>query len=75
MPRETSISRRPLCSVSCKTSLASYTVIRNQQKVHDLTQMNEGMNKKLEELNQKCEKAEMDYAILKSVDLNAHEEL
>ena len=37
--------------------------------------MNEKMNKKIEELNQKCEKAEMDYAILKSVDLNAREEL
>ena len=48
---------------------------RSQQKIHELTRINEKMHKKIEELNQKCEKAEMDYAILKSVDLNAREEL
>ena len=48
---------------------------RNQRKVHELTQVNEKMRIKIEELNQKCEKAEIDYAILKSVDLNAREEL
>ena len=48
---------------------------RSQQKIHELTQMNEKMLKKIEELNQKCEKAETDCAILKSVDLNTREEL
>ena len=37
--------------------------------------MNEKMKKKIEEINQKCEKAELDYTILKSVELNACEEL
>ena len=37
--------------------------------------MNEKMRKKIEELNQKCEQAQVDYVILKSVDLNTREEL
>ena len=48
---------------------------RSQQEIHQLTQENEKMRTKIEELTQKCEKAEMDYAILKSVNLNAREEL
>ena len=56
-------------------NLVICNLYRNQRKVHELTQMNEKMRTKIEELNQKCEKAEMDYAILKSVDLNAREEL
>ena len=56
-------------------NLVICNLYRNQLKVHELTQMNEKMRTKIEELHQKCEKAEMDYAILKSVDLNAREEL
>ena len=48
---------------------------KSQQEIHDLTQMNEKMRKKIEELNQKCEQAQVDYIILKSVDLSTREEL
>ena len=37
--------------------------------------MNEKMRTKIEELNQKCEKAQVDYVILKSVDLDSREQL
>ena len=37
--------------------------------------MNEKLRNKIGELSQKCEHAETEYAILKSVDLNSREEL
>ena len=37
--------------------------------------MNEKLRNKVNELKQKCEKAELDYTILKSLDLHSREEL
>ena len=48
---------------------------RNQQKINELEQLNQKLNDKVGELSQKCEHAETEYAILKSVDLQSREEL
>ena len=45
------------------------------KKIQDLNSLNDNLHSKVGELSQKCEHAETEYAILKSVDLESRKEL
>ena len=52
-----------------------YMQYQSQQKIHELSKRNKILCDKVGKLTEKCENAETEYAILKSLDLNSHEEL
>jgi len=55
--------------------LVGYRCQALNKKIQDLNSLNDKLHNKVGELSQKCEQAETEYAILKSVDLESRNEL